>query len=105
MRRDAKKIARALAKEFRKLARTGELARDAKRVATAINNLRAERRLTPRELNRRATMSTQVITDTTFLSVGAVQEKRLFDWPIRSRDVETGQSFRDIECGNLPEHD
>ena len=53
--KDAKKIAKQLAKEFRKLARNGELTRDGKLIATAINNLRAERRLTPRDLNRRAT--------------------------------------------------
>lgn len=56
MNKDAKKIAKDLAKEFRKLARNGELARDGKKVAAAINNLREERRLTFRELNRRATI-------------------------------------------------
>lgn len=56
MSKDAKKIAKLLVKEFKKLARDGELARDGKKVATAINNLREERRLTPRELNRRATI-------------------------------------------------
>lgn len=53
---NAKKIARVLVKEFRKLDRNGELARDGKKVAAAINNLREERRLTQRELNRRATI-------------------------------------------------
>lgn len=52
----AKRIAKILVKEFRKLARDGTLARDGKKVAAAINNLREERRLTPRELNRRATV-------------------------------------------------
>ena len=52
----AKKIAKVLVKEFRKLDRKGELARDGKRVAKAITSLREERRLTPRELNRRATI-------------------------------------------------
>lgn len=56
MSKDAKTIAKALAKEFKKLAREGELARDGKKIAAAINNLREERRLTPRELNRRATI-------------------------------------------------
>ena len=56
MAKDAKKIAKALVKELRKLDREGELARDGKKVAAAINNLREERRLTPRELNRRATI-------------------------------------------------
>ncbi len=56
MNKDPKKIAKALAKEFRKLDRAGELARDGKKVATAINKLREERRLRPRELNRRATI-------------------------------------------------
>ncbi len=56
MGKDAKKIAKALAKEFRELDDKGELARDGKKVAAAINKLREERRLTPRELNRRATI-------------------------------------------------
>lgn len=56
MAKDAKKIAKALAKEFQKLQDKGELVRDGKRVAAAINKLRKERRLTPRELNRRATI-------------------------------------------------
>ena len=56
MTKDAKEIAKVLVKEFRKLARDGELDRDGKKVAAAINNLREERRLTPRELNRRATI-------------------------------------------------
>lgn len=56
MMKDAKKIAKVLVKEFEKLARNGELARDGKKIATAINDLREERRLTPRELNRRATV-------------------------------------------------
>ena len=56
MSRDAKRIAKVLVNEFRKLALNGELARDGKKVAAAINNLRQERRLTPRELNRRATI-------------------------------------------------
>lgn len=54
--RDAKKIAKVLVKKFQKLDRTDELARDGKKVAKAINDLREERRLTPRELNRRATI-------------------------------------------------
>lgn len=53
MSKDAKKIAKVLVKEFQKLADSGELVRDGKKVATAINNLREERRITPRELNRR----------------------------------------------------
>ncbi len=56
MGKDAKKIAKILVKELRKLDRQGELARDGKKVAAAINNLRKERRLTPQELNRRATI-------------------------------------------------
>lgn len=56
MSKDAKKIAKILVKEFRKLDRNGELERDGKKIAAAINNLREERRLTPRELNRRATI-------------------------------------------------
>lgn len=53
---DAKKIAKVLVKEFRKLASNGELTLDGKKIATAINNLREERRLTPQELNRRMTI-------------------------------------------------
>lgn len=56
MKQDAKKIAKVLVKKLRELDRRGELARDGKKVAQAINNLREERRLTPRELNRRATI-------------------------------------------------
>lgn len=56
MSKDAKKIAKVLVKKFEELARNGELARDGKKVAAAINNLRKERQLTPRELNRRATI-------------------------------------------------
>lgn len=56
MSKDAKKIAKVLVKKFEELARNGELARDGKKVAAAINNLRKERRLTPRALNRRATI-------------------------------------------------
>ena len=56
MSKDAKKIAKVLVREFRKLALNGELARDGKKIAAAINNLRKERRLTSRELNRRATI-------------------------------------------------
>lgn len=56
MSKSAKKIAKILVKKFRKLDRNGELARDGKKIAAAINNLREERRLTPLELNRRATI-------------------------------------------------
>jgi hypothetical protein len=54
--KNAKEIAKHLAKELRKLDREGKLARDGKKVAAAINELRKERRLTPLELNRRATI-------------------------------------------------
>lgn len=53
---DAKKIAKILVEKFKELERNGELVRMGKLVAKAINNLREERRLTPRELNRRATI-------------------------------------------------
>lgn len=56
MSKDAKKIAKALVKEFRELDRKGEFARDGEKVAAAINKLREEMRITPRELNRRATI-------------------------------------------------
>ncbi len=56
MKQDAKEIARILVKRFQKLERNGELDRMGRLVARAINNLREERRLTPRELNRRATI-------------------------------------------------
>jgi len=49
----AKQIAKVIAKGLRKLDKEGVLAEDGKRVADAINNLREERRLTPKELNRR----------------------------------------------------
>lgn len=54
--KDPKKIAKVLVKKFEELARNGELARDGKKVAAAINNQREERRPTPRELNRQATI-------------------------------------------------
>lgn len=56
MSKDAKKIAKILVEKFQELDRQGELARMGEKVAAAINNLREERRLTPRELNRRATI-------------------------------------------------
>lgn len=54
--KNTKKIAEDLKKKFQELDRKGDLERDAKKVAAAINKLREERRLTPRELNRRATI-------------------------------------------------
>lgn len=56
MSKDAKKIAKEVVKGLKELDRKGELARAGEKVAKAINNLREERRLTPRELNRRATI-------------------------------------------------
>ena len=53
MSKAAKKIAKILVKEFQELDRKGELASDGKKVANAINNLRKERILTQRALNRR----------------------------------------------------
>ena len=52
--KDAKKIAKVLVKNFEELARNGELARDGKKVAAALNSLRKERKLTWQALNRRA---------------------------------------------------
>ena len=54
--RSAKAIAKVLAKELRKLDRKGELARDGKIVAAAINRLRAERRLTHRQMYQPVTI-------------------------------------------------
>ncbi len=56
MKQDAKKIAKEVVKGLKKLDRQGELARAGELVAKAINDLREERKLTPRELNRRATI-------------------------------------------------
>ncbi len=56
MSKDAKKIAKDVVKGLKELDRKGELARAGEKVAKAINNLREERRLTPRVLNRRATI-------------------------------------------------
>lgn len=56
MSQDAKKIAKQVVKGLRELDRKGELARAGEKVAKAINNLREEMRLTPRELNRRTTI-------------------------------------------------
>ncbi len=56
MSKDAKKIAKDVVKGLRELDGKGELARAGEKVAKAINDLREERRLTPRELNRRATI-------------------------------------------------
>lgn len=56
MSKDAKKIAKIVVKGLQELDRKGVLARDGEKIAKAINNLREERRLTPRELNRRATI-------------------------------------------------
>jgi DNA polymerase III delta subunit len=44
--KNAKTIARALVKEFKRLDRAGELMRDGEKIAKAINKLRAERKLT-----------------------------------------------------------
>ena len=52
MSKDAKKIAKDVAKGLREC----DLVCDGKKVANAINKLRKERRLTPRELNRQATI-------------------------------------------------
>ena len=56
MESEAKRIAKIVIKVLKKLDSEGELARMGKLVAKAINNLREERKLTPRELNRRATI-------------------------------------------------
>lgn len=52
----ARKIAKILMKGFNKLAANGELAKDGEKVAKAILDLREERKLTSRELNRRVTI-------------------------------------------------
>lgn len=56
MNKDAKKIAKKIAKGLREMDRNGDLVREGEKVAKAINALRKERRLTPLELNRRATI-------------------------------------------------
>jgi hypothetical protein len=56
MSKNAKKIAKVLVEKFQELVRNGDLTRDGKKVATAINNLRKERRLTSKELDRSATI-------------------------------------------------
>ena len=56
MRKDAKNIAKDVVEGLKELDRKGELARAGEKVAKAINDLREERRLTSRELNRRATI-------------------------------------------------
>ena len=53
---NANEIVKVLLAGFRELDRKGELKRNGKRVATAINNLREERRLTEQQLRRRATI-------------------------------------------------
>lgn len=56
MSRDAKKDTKALVEELKKLDRDGTLAREGKKVAKAIGNLRKERRLSREELDRKATI-------------------------------------------------
>ncbi len=54
--KDAKKIAKELVREFQKLARNGELARDKEKLENAINKLREERILTWEQLHRPVTI-------------------------------------------------